>query len=36
MLARREARGEDVPTVPLTVEADDGGRPPTLGEDKHF
>ena len=36
MLARREARGEDVPTVPLGVEsADVGGEPEPLGEDKH-
>jgi simple sugar transport system ATP-binding protein len=36
MLARREARGEDVPTVPLGVEsADAGGEPDVLGEDKH-
>lgn len=36
MLARREARGEDMPTVPLAVEAGDGGHPPTLGENEHF
>jgi simple sugar transport system ATP-binding protein len=37
MLARREARGEDVPTVPLEVEAAEAGAAPEVfGEDKHF
>jgi len=37
MLAKREALGEDVPTVPLGVEAADaGGEPEVLGENKHF
>jgi simple sugar transport system ATP-binding protein len=35
MLARREARGEDVPTVPIGAEAEDVS-PPVLGENKHF
>jgi simple sugar transport system ATP-binding protein len=34
MLARREARGEDIPTVPLETQA--GPPPELLGEDKHF
>ncbi|MEX2011899.1 MAG: ATP-binding cassette domain-containing protein [Chloroflexota bacterium] len=33
-LARREARGEEVPTVPLATEADDISQ--FLGENKHF
>jgi simple sugar transport system ATP-binding protein len=35
-LARREARGEDIPTVPLGIEADAESEPPILGENKHF
>jgi simple sugar transport system ATP-binding protein len=33
-LSRREARGEEVPTVPLATEA--GGSSEILGENKHF
>ena len=39
MLARREARGEDVPTVPLGVEAAEAeaeAAPDVLGENRHF
>jgi hypothetical protein len=37
MLARREARGEDVPTVPLGVEAGEAeAAPEVLGENRHF
>jgi simple sugar transport system ATP-binding protein len=37
MLARREARGEEIPTVPLEVEAAEGATPPEVfGETKHF
>jgi simple sugar transport system ATP-binding protein len=35
-LAKREARGEDVPTVPLGIEAEPGADPPVFGENKHF
>jgi simple sugar transport system ATP-binding protein len=35
-LAKREARGEDVPTVPLGIEAGPEADPPVLGENKHF
>jgi simple sugar transport system ATP-binding protein len=37
MLARREARGEDVPTVPIGVEAVEAtAAPEVFGETKHF
>jgi simple sugar transport system ATP-binding protein len=37
MLARREARGEDVPTVPIGVEATEAAAAPDVfGESKHF
>jgi simple sugar transport system ATP-binding protein len=37
MLARREARGEDVPTVPIGVEAAEAtAAPEVFGETKHF
>ena len=36
MLARREARGEDVPTVPIGVESTEAAAPEVFGESKHF
>ncbi len=35
-LARREERGEAVPTVPLGIEAQPGAEPPPSGESTHF